>query len=125
MPGFPEQATRAYEAFLDEPNEGSYVGFINANRKVALGREIPNDAIGILVQVRALEVQSLHAKSTGNLNLAVGVVDRAGAHRIRDHAGHRTRRRLGVAHGVAAQRRAGALDRYLPQPGQRRKLLRS
>jgi len=76
VPGFPEEATRAYQAFLDEPNANSYLGFIHANRKVALGRETPNDAIGILVQVRALEVQSLHAKSTGDLHIAVGVVDR-------------------------------------------------
>ena len=78
VPGFPENATNAYEAYLDEPNANTYLRFIHTNRDVQRGRETPNDAIGILVQVRALEVQSLHAKSNGDLNLAVGVVDRVG-----------------------------------------------
>ena len=76
VPGFPEKATRAYEAYLHQPSEAAYHNFIQENRKVQLGRETFNDDIGILVQVRALEIQSLHAESTGNLNLAVGVVDR-------------------------------------------------
>ncbi len=76
VPGFPEKATRAYEAFLEEPNDVTYLRFIHVNRDVQIGRETPNDAIGILTQVRALEVQSMHAKSTGDLNIAESVVDR-------------------------------------------------
>jgi hypothetical protein len=78
VPGFPERATRAYEAFLEQPNPNTYHRFISENRKVGIGRETPNDEIGVLIQVRALEVQSIQAKATGNLNLAVGVVDRVG-----------------------------------------------
>ena len=78
VPGFPEIATRAYEGFLENPNQDTYLRFIHENRKVQIGRDTPNDEIGVLVQVRALEVQALHARATGDVNLAIGVVDRVG-----------------------------------------------
>jgi len=78
VPGFPEAATRAYESFLDDPNATTYLRFIQTNRDVQKGRDAQHDAIGVLVQVRALEVQSLHAAASGDVAIAIGVVDRVG-----------------------------------------------
>jgi hypothetical protein len=72
----PPDVEQAWEQYRAEPNENTYLRFIQVNRAAARAHAHPDDAQGVLHQLLALEAQSEHAARGSDLWSAQSVVER-------------------------------------------------
>ncbi len=72
----PAKVREAWEQYRAEPDQNTYLKFIQVNRAAAREHGIRDDAQGVLHQLLALEAESEQAARTTNLNAAQSVVRR-------------------------------------------------
>jgi hypothetical protein len=70
----PVHVTEAYDDFMDQPGNASYLRFLHANRAAAREHPFRDDERGVMHQLLAIEAQSLHAEMQHDLHLADSVV---------------------------------------------------
>ena len=73
-PVVPENVTEAYDEFMAQPGNASYLRFLHANRTAAHEHPFRDDERGVMHQLLAIEAQALQAETQHDLNLADSVV---------------------------------------------------